>query len=60
VRGLTTAAGLWLTAAIGVAAGMGREMTAALSALLALAILSLEGPLRRLMDKGQTREDVSP
>ena len=51
VRGLTTAAGLWLTAAIGVAAGLGREMTAALSALLALAILSLEGPLRRLIDK---------
>jgi len=48
VRGLTTAAGIWLTAAIGVAAGMGREMTAALSALLALGILSMEGPLRRL------------
>jgi putative Mg2+ transporter-C (MgtC) family protein len=48
VRGLTTAAGIWLTAAIGLAAGMGREMTAALSALLALAILSMEGPLRRL------------
>jgi putative Mg2+ transporter-C (MgtC) family protein len=48
VRGLTTAAGIWLTAAIGVAAGLGREMTAALSALLALGILSMEGPLRRL------------
>lgn len=48
VRGLTTAAGLWLTAAIGVAAGLGREMTAAIGAVLALAILSLEGPLRRL------------
>ena len=48
VRGLTTAAGLWLTAAIGIAAGLGREMTAALSTVLALAILSLEGPIRRL------------
>jgi putative Mg2+ transporter-C (MgtC) family protein len=48
VRGLTTAAGIWLTAAIGLAAGMGREMTAALSALLALAILAMERPLRRL------------
>jgi putative Mg2+ transporter-C (MgtC) family protein len=56
VRGLTTAAGLWLTAAIGVAAGLGREMTAALSALLALAILSLEGPLRRLIDKDQASQ----
>lgn len=41
IRGLTTAAGLWLTAAVGVAAGMGREATAVLSALFALAILSL-------------------
>jgi putative Mg2+ transporter-C (MgtC) family protein len=48
VRGLTTAAGLWLTAAVGVAAGLGRETTAVLSTLLALAVLSLEGPLRRL------------
>ncbi len=48
VRGLTTAAGLWMTAAIGVAAGMGREMTAVLSALFAFAILALEQPLSRL------------
>lgn len=40
IRGLTTAAGIWLTAAIGVAAGMGREATAVLSTLLALAILT--------------------
>jgi putative Mg2+ transporter-C (MgtC) family protein len=41
IRGLTTAAGIWLTSAVGVAAGMGLEATAVLSALLALAILSL-------------------
>lgn len=40
-RGLTTAAGIWLTAAIGIAAGMGREMTAVMSTLLALFILSV-------------------
>lgn len=40
VRGLTTAAGIWLTAAIGVAAGMGRVGSAILSAILALLILS--------------------
>lgn len=39
-RGLTTAAGIWVTAAIGVAAGMGRESTAVLSTLVALFILS--------------------
>lgn len=41
ITGLTTAAGLWMTAAVGVAAGMGREATAVLSAVFALAILSL-------------------
>ena len=39
IKGLTTAAGIWLTAAIGVAAGMGREATAVLSTLIALVIL---------------------
>jgi putative Mg2+ transporter-C (MgtC) family protein len=41
IRGLTTAASVWLTAAIGVAAGMGREASALFSALLAFAILSI-------------------
>lgn len=40
ITGLTTAAGVWLTAAVGVAAGMGREGTAVLTTLLALGILS--------------------
>jgi len=39
IKGLTTAAGIWLTAAIGVAAGMGRETTAVLSTILAVIIL---------------------
>ncbi|CAM4056543.1 putative Mg(2+) transport ATPase [compost metagenome] len=41
VKGLTTAAGLWMTAAIGVAAGMGREATAVISTLLALLVLGV-------------------
>ena len=53
VKGLTTAAGIWLTAAIGVAAGMGREATAVLSTLLTLAIFALVPKLVRLMDKPQ-------
>ncbi len=40
VQGLTTAAGLWLTAAIGMAAGMGREATAILGTVLAFAVLA--------------------
>ena len=41
VKGLTTAAGIWLTAAIGIAAGLGREVTAILATLFALFILFL-------------------
>ncbi|MGV3742897.1 MAG: MgtC/SapB family protein [Burkholderiaceae bacterium] len=41
VRGLTTAAGIWLTCAVGVAAGMGLEATAVLSTMFALLIFSL-------------------
>jgi len=40
IKGLTTAASVWMTAAIGIAAGMGRESTAILSALFALFILA--------------------
>jgi putative Mg2+ transporter-C (MgtC) family protein len=40
VHGLTTAAGVWMTAAIGVACGLGREATAVLSTVLALIVLS--------------------
>jgi putative Mg2+ transporter-C (MgtC) family protein len=41
IYGLTTAAGIWLTAAIGIACGLGRQGTALLSTVLALAILTL-------------------
>jgi putative Mg2+ transporter-C (MgtC) family protein len=41
VQGLTTAAGVWLTAAIGIACGLGRESTAILSTLLALIVLAV-------------------
>lgn len=51
VKGLTTAAGLWLTAAIGVAAGLGRELTAVLATVLALVVLALVPVLVRLIDK---------
>jgi putative Mg2+ transporter-C (MgtC) family protein len=48
VHGLTTAASLWMTAAIGMGAGLGREATAVLSTLLGLGILALEGPIQRM------------
>ncbi len=40
IYGLTTAAGIWLTAAVGIAAGMGREASAVLGTILAFIILS--------------------
>lgn len=41
VKGLTTAASIWMTAAVGITAGMGREMLALVSTLLALFILAV-------------------
>ncbi|MCE0464553.1 MULTISPECIES: MgtC/SapB family protein [Pseudomonas] len=51
VKGLTTAAGLWMTAAIGVAAGLGKEGTAVLSTVLALAIFSVMPVIVRALEK---------
>ena len=46
VQGLTTAAGIWMTAAIGMAAGMGMQMVALATTVAALAVVST---LPRLM-----------
>jgi putative Mg2+ transporter-C (MgtC) family protein len=43
IQGLTTAAGIWMTAAIGVAVGLGSLGVAALSTLFTLIILTLAG-----------------
>ena len=57
VKGLTTSAGLWMTAAIGIAAGMGREATALLSTVLALGILSLMPVVIRKIDPAEDNPD---
>jgi putative Mg2+ transporter-C (MgtC) family protein len=49
VRGLTTAASIFATAAIGVTAGMGKAMTAILATVLVLVILALLRRLERWM-----------
>lgn len=41
IQGLTTAAGIWMTAAVGVASGMGRIGLAAMAVVLAWIILDL-------------------
>jgi len=62
VKGLTTAAGLWLTAAMGVAAGLGQELTAVLATLLALVILAVVPLLVKLVAKPQAllTQDLGP
>jgi putative Mg2+ transporter-C (MgtC) family protein len=59
IHGLTTAAGLWLTAAVGVAVGLGRETSAILGTILALIILALLPQVRPYTDPEETpREDT--
>jgi putative Mg2+ transporter-C (MgtC) family protein len=53
VQGLTTAAGIWLTAAIGVAVGLGREASALLVALLALVIFAVMPALDQWIERRQ-------
>ncbi len=60
VQGLTTAAGVWLTAAIGVAAGLGLEATAVLSTALALAILCAVPLVERRMGKADSPPRAQP
>lgn len=47
IQGLTTAAGIWLTAAVGIAAGLGRYGLATISVLLGWTILELVARFER-------------
>jgi len=54
VEGLTTAAGIWMTSAIGMAAGMGLEIAALLTTLLALLVFAT---IPRLMPSEPPRNE---
>lgn len=56
VRGLTTAAGLWVLAAIGVAVGLGDFLLAFLATLLCFVTISVLGKLER---KAKTHQENS-
>ena len=58
IYGLTTAAGIWFTAAVGLAAGTGRLATAAVGTLLAVIILSFLLSIERRIHGGG-RHDVA-
>jgi putative Mg2+ transporter-C (MgtC) family protein len=50
VEGLTTAAGIWMTSAFGIAAGLGRYGAAAIGMVLTLIVLSVVGALTRRLE----------
>jgi putative Mg2+ transporter-C (MgtC) family protein len=56
VKGLTTAASIWCTAAIAVAAGLGKEATAVLATVITVVILSVLLRIERRM----AREPAPP
>ncbi|MFV3415185.1 MgtC/SapB family protein [Pseudomonas nitroreducens] len=57
VKGLTTAAGLWLSTAIGISVGLGHSATAVLGTLLALLVLHC---LPHGLEPGREQESISP
>lgn len=50
VEGLTTAAGLWMTCAVGIAAGLGRLGAAALGVVLTVIILGVVGEITHRLE----------
>jgi putative Mg2+ transporter-C (MgtC) family protein len=57
IQGLTTAAGIWMTAAIGVAVGLGSLGLALLGAVLTLIILAVIRPLESRISRGRNKAE---
>ena len=57
IRGLTTAAGVWMTAAIGVGVGLGVIGVAGISTLLALIILAAVGAVEARAEKRKIEQE---
>jgi putative Mg2+ transporter-C (MgtC) family protein len=55
IRGLTTSASIWVTAAVGIAVGLGRLGVALIATFLTLVILAVVGALERRIEKGRRR-----
>jgi putative Mg2+ transporter-C (MgtC) family protein len=60
VRGLTTAASLWVTAAVGLAVGMGFFFGATATALLSVIALAGLKPIEKRFMRGVRQEDEPP
>jgi putative Mg2+ transporter-C (MgtC) family protein len=59
IKGLTTAASIWVAAGIGIAAGLGREMMALVSALVTLFVLAVLGRLEVASSEATAEEPKS-
>ena len=57
VKGLTTAASVWATSAIAIAAGLGRATMAIIATIIALLILAVLSPLERRMRTKPARDE---
>ena len=57
IQGLTTAAGLWMTAAIGVACGLGTLGLAVIATVLTVIVLALQGVEEALNNRGKNQKD---
>ena len=57
IQGLTTAAGLWMTAAIGVAVGLGALGIAVIATVLMVIVLSLQNLEDALNKRGKDQKD---
>ena len=57
IQGLTTAAGLWMTAAIGVACGLGTLGLAVIATVLTVIVLALQGVEEALNKRGKKQGD---
>ena len=60
VHGLTTAAGVWLVAAVGIAVGAGLWEAGAIAIGLALLVLAVGGPIDDRLHGSTSREPDSP
>lgn len=56
IQGLTTAAGLWLTAAIGIACGVGTLGIALIASVLTFILLALAGVIESRSDKAKQEQ----
>jgi putative Mg2+ transporter-C (MgtC) family protein len=60
VRNMTTAASLWMAAAVGIGAGAGQVLLVAIGTVLALALLAVEPLFKRLLGTPARSESKAP